>query len=83
MNYVQHGIRGQHKGPNASPNVLTTTKQVNMVIRELTTNLMAVSCPWGHSKGHLGLLQDPAIYLTRNRGAFDIPAKEPQLTPTC
>jgi hypothetical protein len=38
-----------------------THKQIKMVIRELTANLMAVSCPWGHSKGHLGLLQDPAI----------------------
>jgi hypothetical protein len=43
-----------------------THKQVKMVTRELTTNLMAVSCPWGHNKGHLGLLQDPAIYLARN-----------------
>ena len=31
-----------------------THKQINMVIRELTANLMAVSCPWGHGKGHLG-----------------------------
>ena len=30
-----------------------------------------------HNKGHLGLLQDPAIYLVCNRGAFNIPAKEP------
>ena len=43
-----------------------THKQVKMVIRELTANLMAVSCPWGHNKGHLELLQDPAIYLARN-----------------
>jgi len=35
---------------------------------------MAVSCPWGHNKGHLGLLQDPAIYLARNGAAFTIPA---------
>jgi hypothetical protein len=39
-------------------NVLTSVlgeprhKQIKMVIRELTANLMAVSCPWGHSKGH-------------------------------
>ena len=54
-----------------------THKQIKMVIRELTTNLMAVSCPWGHNKGHLGLLQDPAIYLARNGVAFTIPAAEP------
>ena len=31
-----------------------THKQVKMVISELTANLMAVSCPWGHNKGHSG-----------------------------
>jgi len=54
-----------------------THKQIKMVIRELTANLMAVSCPWGHNKGYLGLLQDPAIYLARNGAAFTIPAAEP------
>ena len=49
-----------------------THKQVKIVIWELTTNRMAVSCSWGHGKGHLGLLHDPAIYLTCNRGAFNI-----------
>ena len=52
-----------------------------MVIRELTANLMAVSCPWGHNKGHLGLLQDPAIYLARNGAVFTIPANEPPTYP--
>jgi hypothetical protein len=42
---------------------------------------MAVSCPWGHNKGHLGLLQDPAIYLARNGAAFTIPAAEPPTYP--
>ena len=54
-----------------------THKQVKMVIRELIANLMAVSCPWGHNKEYLGLLQDPTIYLTCNRAAFIIPANEP------
>ena len=58
-----------------------THKQVKMVIRELTANLMAISCPWGHNKGHLGLLQDPAIYLARNGAAFTIPAAEPPTYP--
>jgi hypothetical protein len=58
-----------------------THKQVKMVIRELTANLMAVSCPWGHNKGHLGLLQDPAIYLARNGAAYTIPAAEPPTYP--
>jgi hypothetical protein len=52
-----------------------------MVIRELTANLMAVSCPWGHNKRHLGILQDPTIYLARNGAAFTIPAAEPPTYP--
>ncbi len=58
-----------------------THKQVKVMIRELTANLMAVSCPWGHEKGHLGLLQDPAIYHVRNGTAFTIPAAEPPAYP--
>jgi hypothetical protein len=42
---------------------------------------MAISCPWGHSKGHLGLLQDPAIYLACNREAFNIQNIEPPAYP--
>jgi hypothetical protein len=38
-------------------------KQLKLILRELTANLMAVFCPWGHNKGYLGLLQDPALYL--------------------
>ncbi len=52
-----------------------------MVIRKLSANLMAISCPRGHSKGHLGLLQDPAIYLTCNREVFNIPRIEPLAYP--
>jgi len=60
-----------------------THKQVKMVIRELTANLMDVSCPWpwGHNKGHLGLIQNPAIYLARNGNVFTIPAAEPPTYP--
>jgi hypothetical protein len=42
---------------------------------------MAISCPWGHSKGHLGILQDPAIYLACNGAAFNIPHIEPPAYP--
>jgi hypothetical protein len=42
---------------------------------------MAVSCPWGHNKGHLGLLQDPALNLARNGASFNIPAAEPPSYP--
>jgi hypothetical protein len=56
-------------------------KQIKTVICELSANLMAISCPWGHSKGHLGLLQDPAIYLARNREAFNILHIEPAAYP--
>jgi hypothetical protein len=58
-----------------------THKQVKMVIRELTTNLMAVSCHWGHNKGHLGVLQVSAIYLAHNGAAFTIPVNEPPTYP--
>ncbi len=33
--------------------------QLKQLKRKLTDNLMAVPCPWGHNKGHLGLVQDP------------------------
>ncbi len=42
---------------------------------------MDISCPWGHSKDHLGLLQDPAIYLARNREEFSIPHIDPPAYP--
>jgi hypothetical protein len=58
-----------------------THKQVKTVICELPANLMAISCPWGHSKGHIDLLQDPAIYLACNREAFNIPHIEPLAYP--
>ncbi len=58
-----------------------THKQIKTVIRNLLANLMAISYPWGHSKGHLGLLQDPAIYLAHNGEAFNIPHVEPPAYP--
>jgi hypothetical protein len=45
--------------------------------KELAANLMAIPCPWGHNKGHFGLLQDPAIYLQRSGEAFNIPTNAP------
>ena len=56
-------------------------KQIKMVIRQLTANLMDVSCPWGHDKGHLGLLQDPTIYEAPNGEVFTIPANKPPAYP--
>ncbi len=58
-----------------------THKQVKIVLWELTANLMALSCPWSHEKGHLGLLQDPAIYQARNGAAFTIPTAKPPAYP--
>jgi hypothetical protein len=51
-----------------------THKQVKTVIRKLSTNLMATSCSWGHSKGHLGLLQvQPSTwYATERRSTSQI-----------
>ena len=56
-------------------------KQIKTVIRELSANLMVISCPWGHSKGHLGLLQDSAIYLACKGEVFNIPHIEPPAYP--
>jgi hypothetical protein len=56
-----------------------THKQLKLILCKLTANLIAVSCPWGHNKGHLGLLQDPALYLTQNGASFDIPPAKPPL----
>jgi hypothetical protein len=42
---------------------------------------MAEPCPWGHNKGHLGLLQDPVFYLQCNGAAFTIPAAAPPAYP--
>jgi hypothetical protein len=50
-----------------------THKQVKMVISKLSANLMAISCPWGHSNSHIGILQDLVIYLACNGQAFNIP----------
>ncbi len=42
-----------------------THKQLQILEMELASNLMAISCPWGHGIGHLSLLQDPGLYLQR------------------
>ncbi len=48
--------------------------QLKQLECKLTANLVVVPCPWGHNKSHLGLLQDPVLYLQRNGAAFTIPA---------
>jgi hypothetical protein len=58
-----------------------THKQLKILKKELSTNLMAIPCPWGHGKRHLGLLQDPVLYLQRNDTAFTIPATAPPEYP--
>jgi hypothetical protein len=50
-----------------------THKLLKILEKELAANLMAIPCPWGHDKGHLGLLQDPVLYLQCNGTAFTIP----------
>jgi hypothetical protein len=56
-------------------------RQLKQLKRKLTANLMAVPCPWGHNKGHLGLPQDPVLYLQRNGAAFTISAAAPPAYP--
>jgi hypothetical protein len=55
--------------------------QLKQLEHKLTANLLAVSCPWGHITGHLGLLQDPVLYLQCNSAAFMIPAAAPLAYP--
>jgi hypothetical protein len=55
--------------------------QLKQLKHELTANLMAVPCPWGHNKGHLGLLQDTVLDLQCKRAAFTIPAAAPLAYP--
>ncbi len=56
-------------------------RQLKQLKRKLTANLMAVPCPWGHNRGHLGLLQDPVLYLQCNGAAFTIPVAAPPVYP--
>jgi hypothetical protein len=58
-----------------------THKQLKFIEKEFAANLMAIPCPWGHGKGHLGLLQDPILYLQCNGAAFTIPAAAPPKYP--
>jgi hypothetical protein len=50
-----------------------THKQLQILEKELAANLMAIPCPWGHGKGHLGLLQDPVLYLQCNGASYTVP----------
>jgi hypothetical protein len=54
-----------------------THKLLKILEKELAANLMAIPCPWGHGKGHLGLLQDLVLYLQHNGVAFTIPMSAP------
>jgi hypothetical protein len=50
-----------------------TPKVLKILEKELAANLLAIPCPGGHGKGHLGLLQNPALYFQCIGAAFDIP----------
>jgi hypothetical protein len=54
-----------------------THKQFQILKKELAANLMAILCPWSHRKGHLGLLQDPVLYLQRNGASYTVPGVAP------
>jgi hypothetical protein len=54
-----------------------THKAVRKLEKELGTNLIAVDCPWGLNKGHLGELQDAATFLAHNGAAYNPPADAP------
>jgi hypothetical protein len=58
-----------------------THKLLKILEKELAANLTAIPCPWGHRKGHLGLLQDPVLYFQCNGATFNIPAAAPPEYP--
>lgn len=58
-----------------------THKSIKNLEKELGANLIAVPCPWGVQKGHLGILQDPAVFFQRNGQAFTPPALPPPSYP--
>ncbi len=72
------GIKAQMPHPILT---LVFGKPTHKQVRKLLANLMAISCKWGHSKGHLGLLQDLSIYLARNREVSNIPNIKPPAYP--
>ena len=47
-----------------------THKKVKVTEKEIQDNLIAISCPRGLGKGHLGIPQDPAVFLHQNRVAY-------------
>jgi hypothetical protein len=54
-----------------------THKQLQIPEKEVAANLMAIPCPWGHGKGHLGFLQDPVLYLRRNSASYTVSGMAP------
>jgi hypothetical protein len=58
-----------------------THNLLKILEKELAANLMTIPCPWGHIKGHLGLLQDPVLYFQCNGAAFGIPEAPPPKYP--
>ena len=58
-----------------------THKAIKRLEKELGSNLIAVPCPWGCNKGHLGILQDAAIFAQLNGGPFTPPVQAPPTYP--
>lgn len=58
-----------------------THKSIKKLEKELGSNLIAVPCPWGRNKGHLGILQDAPVFTQRNGGPFTPPLQPPPTYP--
>ena len=58
-----------------------THKAIKKLEKELGSNLIAVPCPWGRGNGHLGILQDAAVFAQRNGGPFTPPKQAPPTYP--
>ena len=51
--------------------------------KQMSANLISVKTPtdWGRGKCHLGILQDPAVFLARNGDPYNPPLVEPPEYP--
>ena len=59
-----------------------TYSQMKKWQRQMSANLIAVKRPtnWGRGKCHLGLLQDPAVFVVRNGDPYNPPpCQAPQI----
>ena len=73
---MPHQVIDKMVGEPTYPGMKKRKKQMNV-------NLIAVKTPqtWFRGKGHLGLLQDPVVFHSRNGATYNPPDAAPLLYP--